>query len=206
MSPFRFRDVDGRDIAPQEWLRLWAARYPSKKYDPEHDDLITKCGSFSASDFERIGRWKDDCLKPNHGSWKTGTPRAYDVWMQAKAESPKCPEEDGVADFLQDWSERTFAAGRKKKTGEAVRKRFGLSRSTTLLYFISGQRLPIFDSRVRRAMKRLLNSPVPNSIRWYLGSYCSYFSEIAHRCDAKHVRAVDKALFSFGARGHKRLD
>jgi hypothetical protein len=40
---FKFESLDGRDIAPQEWLRLWAERYPEKDYDhEEYRDLIAK--------------------------------------------------------------------------------------------------------------------------------------------------------------------
>jgi hypothetical protein len=59
MSELHFRGLDGKDIAPTEWLRVWAAKYPVRKYDSEHDTLIAKFRSLSSADFERIGRWKD---------------------------------------------------------------------------------------------------------------------------------------------------
>ena len=195
MSRLSFRSSDGRDIAPQEWLPMWAGLYP-RKYDPEHDSLITKYESLSAADFERIGRWKDGAK--TEGKWKPNVASvAYQIWMQAASELPACPDESRVADFLQNWSERKYT---DKYGSRAVQKRFGLSRATTLLYFISGGRFPIFDSRVRRAMTRLLNSSVRNNVRWYVDSYCPLFSEIATLCGAEDARAVDKALFSFGGR------
>ncbi len=112
--------------------------------------------------------------------------------MQTASELPKCPEESRVADFLDDWSDREYT--------DPVKKRFGLARTTTLLHFISGGRFPIFDSRVRRAMARLLNSRVPNTVSWYLDSYCPLFSEIAALCGTKDLRMVDKALFAYGDR------
>jgi hypothetical protein len=81
-----------------------------------------------------------------------------------------------------------------------VKKHFGLSRATTLLHFISGGRYPIFDSRVRKAMTRLLNCPVPKTGRWYLDSYRPLFSEVAALCGTEDFRMVDKALFSYGDR------
>ena len=120
----------------------------------EYFDLIDKEDKLGGEEFELIGKWKEGCLKPGHGSWKTGTPRAYDVWMQVKAESPKRPEEAAVTAFLRDWSERKFAAGKGK------RQRFGLSRATTLLHFVSGGEYPILDARVVNAMRRL-RSPLP---------------------------------------------
>jgi hypothetical protein len=195
-SRFRFRSSDGMDIAPQEWLRTWAGLYPHH-YNQAHDDLITRYGSLSAMDFERIGRWKD--AANTEAKWGTNVASvAYPIWMQAASEPPGCPDESGVAAFLEDWSERKYI---DKYTSRTVQKRFGLSRATTLLYFVSGGCFPIFDSRVRKAMARLLNSSVPNTIRWYMDSCRPLFSEIATLCSAKKdVRVVDKALFSFGDR------
>jgi hypothetical protein len=194
-SRIRFRSTDGRDIAPQEWLHLWAALYP-RKYDPGHDSLIAKNGPLSAEDFERIGRWKDDAEA--EGKWKPNIASvAYVIWREAASELPKCPDECSVADFLADWSERKYinTYGSKRR-----QMRFGLSRATTLLYYISGQKSPIFDSRVRRAMKWLLNSSIPNDVCWYVNSFRPLFREIADLCSAENVRLVDKALFSYGDR------
>ena len=43
-------------------------------------------------------------------------------------------------------------------------------------------------------MTRLLNSPVPNTVGWYLDSYCPLFSEIAALCGTQDLRMVDEAL------------
>ena len=196
MSRFRFRSSDdGRDIAPQEWLRMWAARYLEFD-DAEHNELIAKDKSLSAADFVRIGKWKD--AVKTEGRWKANVASvAYRIWMLAASELPKCPEESRVADFLDDWSERKYT---DEYAIGPVEKRFGLSRTSTLLHFISGGRFPIFDSRVRRAMTLLLNFPVPYTVRWYLDSYCPLFSEIAALCGTEDLRMVDKALFSYGKR------
>ena len=173
---------------------MWADLYPSND-DAEHSELIAKHKSLSAADFVQIGKWKDGAK--TEGKWKPNVASvAYRVWMIAASELPKCPEESRVVDFLDDWSNRKYTD--EYATGPRE-KRFGLSRATTLLHFISGGRFPIFDSRVRRAMTRLLNSPVPNTVRWYLDSFCSFFSEIAALCGTKDLRMVDKALFSYGA-------
>jgi hypothetical protein len=196
-SQFSFQSRDGRVVGPQEWLRLWVKLYPEKVYNHEdYRDLIAKHKSLAADDFERIGKWKDGARAA--GKWKPNVASvAYRVWLQAASEMPKCPEASQVADFLDNWSNRKytddFASG-------PVEKRFGLSRATTLLHFISGGRFPIFDSRVRQAMRRLLsfNSPVPNTISWYLDSYCPLLQELADLCGTEDLRTLDKALFSYG--------
>lgn len=195
MTRFRFRDVNGSDIDPTQWLRIWADRYPIEDY-AEYDELIAGYKSFFAAHFEQIGKWKDNAK--TESKWKANVASvAYPIWMQAAAELPQCPEQSQAAVFLNDWAGRkymdTYATARVAKT-------FGLSRATTLLHFISGGHFPIFDSRVRRAMTRLLSSRVPNAVRWYLDSYCPLFSEVAALCGTENLRRVDMALFSYGAR------
>lgn len=156
MTRFRFRGVDGSDIDPTQWLRIWADRYPIEDY-AEYDELIARHKSLFAADFEQIGKWKDNAKTGS--KWKANVASvAYPIWMQAATELPKCPEQSQVAVFLNDWAGRkytdTYATARVAKT-------FGLSRATTLLHFISGGRFPIFDSRVRRAMTRLPQFPCP---------------------------------------------
>src|SRR5579863_3508566 len=147
---------------------MWAALYPTSKYGAEHDKLIAKPELLSAAYFVRIGRWKDAAQAES--KWKPNVASvAFQIWMNAASIPPRCPDESQVADFLQDWSERKYV---NNYEGGAREMHFGLSRSTTLLYFISGGRFPIFDSRVRKAMARLLSSPIPNKVRWYVDSYC----------------------------------
>jgi hypothetical protein len=195
MNKFRFRSVVGSDIVPEEWLRVWADRYPSDDY-AEYCELITKHKSFSAADFELMGQWKD--AAKTEGKWKPNVASvAYRIWMQLAFELPTCPEGSAVANFLVDWSERSYTDTYK---GRPTIKRFGLSRTTTLLHFLSGGHFPIFDSRVRTAMTRLLNSPVLNTVRWYLDSYCPLFLEVAGLCKTEDLRKLDMALFSYGRR------
>src|SRR5258707_6020691 len=178
MSRFRFRGVDGAQIQPQEWLRMWADQYPENDY-AEYAELIAKHKSLSALDFEEIGKWKD--AAKTQAKWKVNVASvAYKIWMQAASELPAFPEESRIADFLEDWANRNYTD--EYKNG-AVKKQFGLSRATTLLHFISGGRFPIFDSRVRRALKRLLDEPVAKTVRWYLNSYFQLFSELAGICE-----------------------
>jgi hypothetical protein len=196
MSELRFRGLDGKDITPAEWLRVWAAEYPGAKYDSEHDTLIAKSRSLSSADFERIGRWKDAATAD--GKWKPNVASvAFRIWMQAATARPKCPNSARAGDFLLDWSERKYTDQFASRT---VKKRFGLSRATTLLYFLSKGRFPIFDSRVRRAIIRLRGAPVPNTVSGYLSSYCPLFLDIAARCQTTDLRKVDQALFSYGGR------
>jgi hypothetical protein len=195
MSRFRFRSVDGGDITPKEWLPMWAALFPSKKYyAEEYDALLANYKFLSAADFVRIGKWKDGAK--TQGKWKANVASvAYEIWMQAAKETPVCPEETQVAVFLRDWSERKYA---DHFTNRTMEKHFGLSRATTLLHFVSGGRFPIFDKRIRKAIARLLNCRVPNEIPWYLDSYCPLIKEIAALSGTEDLRTVDKALFSYG--------
>jgi hypothetical protein len=49
-------------------------------------------------------------------------------------------------------------------------------------------------------MRRLLdlNSSVPNTVSWYLESYCPLLRELADLTEAEDLRVLDKALFSCG--------
>jgi hypothetical protein len=198
MRQFRFQVLEMKDTSPQEWLRVWSARY--RGYDEkEYADLIAKHKSFSAEDFERIGRWKDDVTKESQ--WKPNVASvAYLIWKQAAQELPKCPEENDAAAFLDGWSSRTYTDVFPNKS---VEKHFGLSRATALLHFVSGGRYPIFDSRVRTAVARLLNSQeLPGTVSSYLHSFLPLFKELAACCGCNTVddlRKLDKALFSYGA-------
>ena len=107
------------------------------------------------------------------------------------------PDNDSVADFLHDWSERRYT---EQFPGRTVTKRFGLSRATTLLNFLTSGSFPIFDSRVRRAIKRLSQTSIPNTVTGYFASYRPTFLEIAECCGTNHLRKVDRALFSYGGR------
>jgi hypothetical protein len=198
MSRFKFLD-QAHEIEPNVWAASWAARYDGGDND-EYLRLIAiaKQGKLSAADIEQVGRWKEGCLDPRNGRWKTGTPAAYDVWMQAKAELPECPGKNKVADFLRCWSVRTFVAGKRKKTGVVITQSFGLSRSTTLLHFISGGQYPILDSNVVSAMTRLGS---PYEIHAYVNSFCPLFSDIASVCGVcgiEGLRKLDNALFMYG--------
>lgn len=201
MSQFRFLSLDGKDVAPEEWLRMWADLYPSQDY-AGYEELMALHKSFSHADIVRIGMWKDNAK--TEAKWKPNVASvAYEIWMQAASEVPVCPKDDGTAAFLDDWSGRKYT----DEFGiRRVEKRFGLSRASTLLHFVSGGHFPIFDSRVRKAMTRLLSSHVPNTVGWYLNSYCPLFSEIAALCVAKDLRVVDKALFSYGGRTFTESD
>jgi hypothetical protein len=186
--------VDGTDIPPKEWLPMWAALFPEADYKG-YGDLLIKHKSFSSTDLEEIGKWKDAA---KGGRWRPNVASvAYPIWMAAASEPPKCPEKNQVAKFLTDWSERKYSDQCPNGLKE---KRFGLSRATTLLHFLSGGDFPICDSRVKRAMKRIRNTPVSKTVGWYLDSYCPFFFQVAAMCATTEFRNVDKALFSYGGR------
>lgn len=192
---FKFQDSTGREINAADWLRIWSSLYPEGDY-AGYEELIDKHTTLSSTDFESVGRWKD--AAGSKAKWKPNTASvAYLVWMQAASELPVCPDEGHLHSFLLDWSERAYVDQFKAK---AVTKRFGLSRATTLLHFLSGGRYPIFDSRVRRALARLRSAPAANTVDWYESSYCPMLTQIAAACGTNDLRMVDKALFSYGER------
>jgi len=198
MDERRFRFVGWTDVSPEKWLRQWSALYDGDD-DPTYHELIkiAKAGALSGADFERIGKWKDGAEAD--GKWKPNVAMvAYKIWMEAACEMPKCPTENRIAEFLKNWSEREYRD--EYKSGLMRVKRFGLSRATTLLHFISGGRFPIFDSRVVAAVSRLIGSPAEYTVCWYVDRFCGIFSEIAAACGSTDdVRTVDKALFCYGA-------
>lgn len=74
MRRFEFRYPVWQQVSPKDWLEHWSARLDPRN-NTTYFELVAKAGSFSASDFELIGRWKENCLKAGHGGWKVGTPR-----------------------------------------------------------------------------------------------------------------------------------
>lgn len=208
MADFSFRYPEWREVEPATWLSRWADRF--KTWDAKHGnrdngtyfELVAKGSNLTAEDFERLGQWKEQCWEPNLGRWKSGTPAAYDVWMQAKAELPTRPPESALESFLSCWSHKQFLAG-KRKDGQPLRQTFGLSRATTLLHVISGGDYPIMDAVVVEAMARL-GSPVRNTEEavGYLNSFCPLFFELAARCGASGMegrRRLDNALMMYGS-------
>jgi hypothetical protein len=61
MAHFRFRGLDGKDVAPREWLKVWEAEYPDHQY-AAYDELLARHPSFSSVGIEQIGRWKDAAI------------------------------------------------------------------------------------------------------------------------------------------------
>jgi hypothetical protein len=196
MCQFRFQVLEMKDTSPQEWLRAWSARYDGDA-EEEYRKLIAEHKSFSAEHFIRIGKWADGVWTENQ--WKPNvTMVAYCIWMQAAKELPKCPEENGVKDFLNDWSGRPYTDLFPIKE---VEKHFGLTRVTKLLHFLSGGRYPIFDSRVRTAVARLLNSQaLPYTVEYYSDSFLPLFKGLADCCETTDDPGkLDRALFTYGA-------
>ena len=195
-TDWRFCDENGAAVDPRDWLATWSPRFPDKKFDElVHDDLMSRHDNLTALDFERMGRWKDAAITERR--WRPNVASvAYPIWLQAAAELPRCPDDSDVAAFLDEWASRAyvdrFESGPRAKT-------FGLSRATTLLYFLSGGRYPIFDSRVRTAI-RLLGVSIPKTVEGYLLRYRPLLDEIMKLCECDSMRAVDRALFSFGGK------
>jgi hypothetical protein len=197
MSQYNFQILTVRDSTAKEWLRAWGG-LDAWSDDDEYAYLISRHEALSSGDFARIGKWKDGVKTARQ--WKANVASvAYLIWMQAAAEKPKRPGKVAVACFLDDWSSRTYTDVFLSKS---VVKSFGLARASTLLHFVSGGHYPIFDARVRTAIVRLRNVAVDNTVRWYLDSFCPYFSELAALCETgTELHHLDKALFNYGAFG-----
>src|ERR1017187_2888079 len=134
MNEFRFQVLEMRPSTPLEWLTRWKKRYEDEiKDDPEYRALIERHPLSSADDFRRVGKWKDGATTA--GRWRPNVASvAFPIWERAAEESPTCPEESGVAAFLEDWSTREYTDTYKNGP---QKKHFGLSRATSLLHFVS---------------------------------------------------------------------
>lgn len=185
------------NVAPAVWLRQWSSLYPALAgYDEDiYRALIRRHQTLTTVDFEQIGRWKDDAR--SEAKWKPNVASvAHDVWMQAAVELPREPHASDLPVFLDRWAERT--SHYVYRSGKSSTQRFGLSRASTLLHFISGGRYPIFDSRVIAALTHLLGQAPEYTIRWYLGSLCQIIADMADCCGTKDHRTIDQALFCYG--------
>ncbi|MBI3895721.1 MAG: hypothetical protein HY313_07290 [Acidobacteria bacterium] len=144
----------------REWLDYWVSRYPRNKY-PSINHLIRlgTSGPLSSADFEWIGKWKDGAL--NGDKWKPNVAMvAYEIWTLASSVLPgmRISDEQAAAGFLTEWIWKTYKD--TYRNGSVRKKKFGLSRASTLLHVISGGMFPILDSNVRTAFKRLTGSPL----------------------------------------------
>lgn len=199
-GPLKCLDRQERPIGLKEWLGLWSAAYGPAD-EVLYQKLIRKHESFTAADFESIGQWKDGALPVDgapSGRWKPNVASvAFEIWLQVARECPKCPPDNRVDEFLQGWGERRYKDN--YPNGTIRDKKFGLSRATTLLHFVSGGRFPIFDSRVELAVKALTAAPVEYSTHGYNKTIRPLVVKIIEQCPPANVRHVDRALFAYGA-------
>jgi len=195
---FDFRSHSGAPLRdPSVWLREWGDDFPKEKY-PSLDHLLREPSSLKPADFEYLGQWKDGALKGDK-KWKPNVASvAFAIWKRAADELPGTRIEHlDVPAFLAEWSAKTYA---DEFTSGTVQKRFGLARATTLLHALSGGMYPIFDSRVRRAFRRLTGDKAYDKVEWYLDSYVPFFSQLVSGCCTHDKKAVDNALFIYGRR------
>ena len=211
MTPkFNFLSPGGSAITPEEWVNDWSKKFP-RPSDRLYDYLVRKASKMTSDDLRILGAWKDGALEksvfsgegqfdPNNtkysfnGKWKPSAASvAFETWETIAEELggnmqdgyPPDPEE-----FLRKWEQER--AGAKAK-------RFGLSRATSLLHFISGGRYPIFDKNVRRGMHLLTGTTVEYTLEWYSGGFRKLFSELARECKCEtNPRKVEMALFAYG--------
>lgn len=193
---FGFRLPSGEPCGPREWLNNWEPRYPEAQYDEKYyDHLIQQSGNLASEDFILLGRWKDSAWTER--KWRANVAMvAFPAWMDAARELPGFDlGKASVEEFLNTWSEHLYPdASSKSVDGQ---KRFGLSRTTALLHFMSAGKFPICDSRVRTAIRRLTNRRAPDEVKWYLASYIPLFEDLAGQC-CTSPRSLDKALFAYG--------
>ncbi len=203
MESFKFFLPGIRETDPGEWLRFWAAKAKISK-EVDYETLIANYKNFTADDFATMGKWKDSARSTKR--WQQNIASvAYAVWMQAGAIRPQCPTEESVRAFLRDWANRDYVDN--YRTGPQW-KRFGVSRATTLLHFISGGEYPIFNSRVIIAISRLGSCrPPPYTIDYYVGSHLPMFKELLAACSTEHEPSqLHKALVMYGSYPLDQLD
>ena len=196
-APFRLDLCShaGAPIGPAAWLREWGADFPKEKY-PALDRLLGKTNSLTAEDFLYLGRWKDGALE-SAKKWQPNVASvAFVIWHQAAKTLPGTRIEDlHLTGFLAEWSSKAYV---DEFPTRKVQKRFGLARATTILHALSGGRWPIFDSRVRRAFKRITGINAQDDGDWYLSSYEPFFYQLVAACGTQDVKSVDNALFVYG--------
>ncbi len=213
-SNFKFKLPDGTETSCNQWVDAWSREYDSGKYpDKVYDYLVNKAGQMSGRDICILGAWKDGALKKGcdrefgpdavddklfSRKWSSAAAgAAYEVWNRAAQGlggqmANGFPSDTGT--FLTDWSVS------RGKCGARI-KRFGLARASTLLHFISGGRYPIFDSRVRLALKKLTGEKAIKTVEWYLNRFCGLFRELQTECGVQSdPRKLDKALFAYGGK------
>jgi hypothetical protein len=195
---FSFQLTGARSCNAREWLDHWERKYPSEKYDEKkYDYLIGRVGVLSSEDLILLGRWKDAAWSEK--KWRPNVAMvAFPAWMDVSKEllgfriDQTSPEE-----FLNKWSERSYPDTSSRSPDG--KKHFGLPRATTLLHFISAGKFPIYDSRVRTAVRRLCNARALDDVESYLNFYIPIFGQLVNVCGAS-LRSVDKALHAYGGR------
>ncbi|HTV81623.1 MAG TPA: hypothetical protein VME18_03145 [Acidobacteriaceae bacterium] len=198
MSNFQFKVVKWRSSSAAEWLETWA-RLSQPEEEVRYRKLIADRGSLSPEYIVRVGRWKDSAETDR--KWRPNVASvAYLVWMAAADVVSECPPDAGIANFLERWAERKYTDEYAAK-GKRAEKRFGMSRATTLLHFISRGRYPIVDARVKTALARITSAAVPKlTPTSYMEFYCPLLDRIAVECGTESDRRkLDNALFYFGA-------
>jgi len=216
MKFFREGYFEWGKVEPRVWLQKWAELFLSsgeRQGDNQVYESLVRKTQLSGEDFEQIGRWKEGCIPrigTEHGRWKRLTSAAFDVWMQAKESPPQVPADkfskDSARKFLLDWQERKFR--KPVKGGRVQDTRFGLSRATALLHFMSAGRFPIYDSFEWYAFRRM-GTPLPweVTVDVYLEKFCPLLCSVASRCCLTHsieeLRKLDNALRCYGRRERK---
>jgi hypothetical protein len=124
----------------------------------------------------------------------------FKAWTEIAQQMPKCPAAGDVRGFLK--AGPRLSIGMNTRVAKPLISAFGLSRATTLLYFLSGGAYPIFDSRVRTALARLLRSRVDYDLQAYqqiVGLRVRDFAillSLQERTTGEQT--IDRALFSYG--------
>lgn len=194
-----FRIVVTQACDAGTWLDTWSAEYDksSGNDETEYTKLIELSARTTDTEgfYERIGRWKDSANSDRR--WQPNVASvAYPIWQVAEQVRPTCPVPEQVIPFLENWSSKRYEDTFQNRT---VTKRFGLSRATTLLHFLSRGRLPIYDSNVIEAMHLLYESNPVYTAVYYWNVFYPQFQALACECGTEDYRKLDKALFSYGA-------
>ena len=193
------KTLELKDATARTWLSYWSTRYGATYDERTYQRLVNRRIRLTREDFIAMGKWKDGATGGRRWARHVASV-AYDGWIVIAKNRPTCPSEANVKEFLEKWSTIRAYVSRDG----IHEKRFGLSRATTLLHFVSRGKYPIFDRRVRRAVARLRDTTMPpNTVEEFCDNFCPFFRNLAKECrTTNNLRNLDKVLFCYGAKSY----
>ena len=223
MAVFAFESRGGASVLPSQWLTTWCSEFNSEKFPADvYQELVANGAELSDADFDVLGAWKDGALRHGverefgkcsvafTGSWRPNAVAAYTVWRdlpRSRSTLTQHLDREDYRSFLNHIAKKQFAKAGKNGPGLAE---FGLSRATYVLHVFSHAKFPIYDSNTqagiyfltqgRYGSHRIVKSKSKDPV-WYLETFCKIVRDLQEACaaqDPPSLRALDKALFSYG--------